>query len=213
MWNEDCGVSKAFVLLLCEVTVDSCCVQSLKESFGRELAASMILSSPSVRTAVPLFTALSTPASLPRSGRKIRMQCWEVASRSETSFTVRHLESLFAHFQCLGSQHPVRKKPSDSQIHNFLGSFSSHILPSGCVGYLFCKTKAILPAANRSFAKLSLVPPASPWGWAEIFVHPWRIDRLTMVDMRCFAFDSCLFEILFVLLAKDLLTFMYLYCL
>ena len=169
----------------------------------------MILSSPSVRTAVLLFTALSTPVSLPRSGRKIRMQCWEVASRSETSFTVRHLESLFAHFQCLGSQHPVlQKNPSDSQIYNFLCKFSSHTSRNASFGHFFRKTKAILPAANRSFAKLSLVPPASPWGWAEIFVHPWRIDRLTMGDMRCSAFDSGLFEILFVLLTKDLLTFM-----
>ena len=105
------------------MTVDSCRVHSRKESFDRELAASMILSSPSVRTAVPLFTVLSTPASLPRSGRKIRMQCWEVASRSETSFTVRHLESLFAHFQCLDSQHPVLQK--NLQILKSIISFAN----------------------------------------------------------------------------------------
>ena len=100
-------------------------MHSLKESFDRDLAASMILSSPRARTAVLLFTVPSTPVSLPRSGRKIRMQCWEVASRSETSFTVRHLESLFADFRCLGSQvldTLCCERRSDSQIHNFLES-------------------------------------------------------------------------------------------
>ena len=98
-------------------------MHSLKESIDRDLAVSMILSSPRVRTAVLLFTVPSTPVSLPRSGRKIHMQFWEVASPSETSCTVHHLESLFADYRCLGSQvlnSLCCERLSDSQIHSFL---------------------------------------------------------------------------------------------